>query len=250
MVQKDVKELLNPMAIRYKGITITPVGFVDGGFAWRNHNTNSSLSTPAGNIPLDGTLNTHFSETRIDARNTRLGIRMEGNPNSNVKLTAYVLGDFYGTADPATNAGQVNSWLFRIREAWAMAELKNGFAVVGGQMYSLWTPGRRGVLPGSMMLPLAYEGNEIIGMPYQRGLQMRFAKQINPNFSFAFELEQPELSAVSSAYTPSSLVGTENSGTDFPVGNNLPIPCCNQTFVVYPSGPARLPVPLLRLQHR
>jgi len=233
VVQKDVKELLNPMALRYKGVTITPVGFADGGFAWRSTNTNSSLSTPAGNIPLEGTLNSHFTETRFDARNSRLGIRVVGNPNDNVKLTGYFLGDFYGTADPATNAGQVNSWLFRIREAYAMAELKNGFAVAGGQFYSLWTPGRKGVLPTSMMLPLAYEGNEIIGMPYQRGLNLRFSKQINPNFSFAFELEQPELTAVTSPYTPSALVGTENSGTDFPVGNNLPIPCCNQTFVVY-----------------
>jgi hypothetical protein len=161
---------------------------------------------------------------------------MEGNPNDNVKLTAYVLGDFYGTADPATNAGQVNSWLFRIREAWAMAEFKNGFSFMGGQMYNLWTPGRKGVLPGSMMLPLAYEGNEIIGMPYERGLQLRFAKQINKNFSFAFELEQPELTAVTSPYTPSALVGTENSGTDFPIGNNLPVPCCTQAFYIYPYG--------------
>jgi hypothetical protein len=240
VVQKDVKELLNPMAIRYKGVTITPVGFADGGFAWRNHNTNSSLSTPAGNIPLEGTLNTHFSETRFDARNSRLGIRVVGNPNDKVKLTGYFLGDFYGTADPATNAGQVNSWLFRIREAYAMAQLSNGFAVAGGQFYSLWTPGRKGVLPDSMMLPLAYEGNEIIGIPYQRGLNLRFTKKINANVSFGFELEQPELTAVTSPYTPSSLVGTENSGTDFPIGNNLPVPCCSQSFLVYPAGVAQV----------
>ena len=79
----------------------------------------------------------------MDARNSRLQLSFVGNPNDNVKLTGFIMGDFYGTADPATNPNQVNSWLFRIREAYAMAEMKSGFFFVGGQFYSLWTPGRK-----------------------------------------------------------------------------------------------------------
>jgi len=233
VVQKDVKELLNPLAIRYKGVTITPGGFADFGTAWRSRNDTSSLSSNFGGLPLNGTPNASFSEYRTDARNSRVQFKFEGSPNDNVKLTGFIMGDFYGTADPSTNANQVNSWLFRIREAWAMAQLKSGFFVAGGQMYALWTPGRKGVLPDGMMLPLAYEGNEILGMPYARGAEFRIGKKLNKNFSWAFEVEQPELSNVTSNMTPSSLLGTQNSGTDFPVGNNLPVPCCSQTFLVY-----------------
>ena len=54
-LQKDVKELLNPLAIRYKGITITPVGFADAGAVGGVTTTPTlRMSTPFGNIPLDG----------------------------------------------------------------------------------------------------------------------------------------------------------------------------------------------------
>ena len=236
VVQKDVKDLLNPLAIRYKGVTITPGGFADVGAAWRSRNDNTSLSSAFGALPLNGTPNASFSEFRTDARNSRLQISVEGNPSDNVKLTAFFMGDFYGTADPATNAGQVNSWLFRIREAYAMAQMKSGLFFVGGQFYSLWTPGRRGVGVRGMMLPLAYEGNEIIGLPYQRGAQFRLGKVFNSHISAAIELDQPEISNVVSNVTPTALLGTENSGTNFPVGNNLPVPCCSQAFYIYPAS--------------
>jgi hypothetical protein len=161
-------------------------------------------------------------------------MRFVGNPNDNVKLTGFILTDFFGDSNPGTAPSQVNSWLLRIREAWAMAELKSGFAFAGGQFYSLWTPGRRGVLPGGELVPgFAYEGNEIVGFPYERGAQFRLAKKFNAHVSAAFEFDQPELSAVSSAFTPSSLAGIENSATSFPAGSNEPVPCCNQTFIVY-----------------
>jgi hypothetical protein len=162
-----------------------------------------------------------------------LQVSFEGNPNDNVKLTGFIMGDFYGTADPATNFGQVNSFLFRIREAYAMAQMKSGLFFVGGQFYSLWTPGRRGVGVRGMMLPLAYEGNEIVGIPYQRGAAFRLGKVFNSHISAAIELDQPEINNVVSNVTPTSLLGTENSGTQFPVGNNMPVPCCNQAFTVY-----------------
>ena len=241
VLKKDVKELLNPLAIRYKGVMITPGGFADAGFAWRSRNDNTSLSSAFGAIPLNGTPNASFTEVRMDARNSRLQLSFVGNPNDNVKLTGFIMGDFYGTADPATNPNQVNSWLFRIREAYAMAEMKSGFFFVGGQFYSLWTPGRRGVGVRGMMLPLAYEGNEILGLPYERGMQFRVGKQFNPHWSAAFEIDQPETASVSSNLTPTALLGTENSGSNFPIGNNLPVPCCNQAFYIYPVAGAENP---------
>jgi len=234
-IKKDVHELMNPMAIRYKGVTITPGGFADYGVAWRSRNDNTSLSSAMGQMPLNGTANAKISELHMDARNSRIFARVEGSPNDNVKLTSLILGDFYGTADPSTNPNQVNSWLFRIREAWAMAQFKSGWAVAGGQMYTLMTPARRSVLPGGEMLPLAYEGNQPVGFPYERGAQVRFAKKFG-NMAFAFEIDQPEAASLSSNMTPSSLLGIQNSGSDFPIGNNMPVPCCNQTFLIYPGN--------------
>jgi hypothetical protein len=238
LVQKDVKELLNPLAIRFKGVTITPFGWADVGAAWRQHNTNADTSTPMGNIPLTGNVNSGLSELRMSARNSRVAFRFEGKPSDNVKMTGQFMGDFQGVADPSTNPGQTNSFLFRIREAWMMAQTKGGMALAAGQFYSLWTPGRKGVLPGGEMIPGTYEGNEIIGFPYQRGAQFRVAKTFGKNMSFAFELDEPELSAVSSAYTPSALLGFEGQANSFPGGSNMPVPCCSQTFLVYPVAPS------------
>jgi hypothetical protein len=235
VVQKDVKELLNPMAIRYKGVTITPGGFVDYGAVWHSRNDNTSLSSAFGQLPLNGTANAGISELHMDARNSRIQVRVEGSPNDNVKLTGFIMGDFYGTGDPATNPNQVNSWLFRVREAWTMAQFKSGWVFVGGQMYSLFTPARRGILPGGEMLPLAYEGNQPVGFPYERGAQIRFGKKFG-NMSAAFEIDQPEVASLGSNMTPTSLLGIQNSGSNFPVGNNMPVPCCSQAFLVYPVG--------------
>ena len=195
-----------------------------------------------GQMPLGGDPNTKFTELHMDARNTRLQLKFEGQPNDNVKLTAFVMGDFYGTADPATNANQVNSWLFRIREAWAMTEMKSGFFFVGGQMYSLWTPGRRGVGPTGQLLPIAYEGNQPIGLSYERGMQFRFGKKLSKNLSFAFEFDEPELAALTSNFTPTALLGTQGSATNWPAGNNMPVACCSQTILVYPTSTSQVPV--------
>jgi len=234
-IKKDIKELLNPLAIRYKGVTITPGGFVDYGVAWRSRNDNTSLSSAFGQMPLDGTANAKINELHMDARNSRIQFRVEGSPNDNVKLTGFIMGDFYGTADPSTNPNQVNSWLFRVREAWVMSQFKSGWVFAGGQMYSLMTPARRGVLPGGEMLPLAYEGNQPVGFPYERGAQLRFGKKFG-NMSAAFEIDQPEAANLSSNMTPTSLLGIQNSGSDFPVGNNMPVACCSQAFLVYPGN--------------
>ena len=58
--EKSIKGLESPLAIKYKGIKITPGGFVAMYGLYRNHNTGSDATSNLGSFPLqDTTSNAH-----------------------------------------------------------------------------------------------------------------------------------------------------------------------------------------------
>jgi TolA-binding protein len=69
--QKDVKDLLNPLALHYKGVTITPGGFIVGAFIWRSRNENATSASSYGASPFGGTVNAHLSEYQATTQSSR-----------------------------------------------------------------------------------------------------------------------------------------------------------------------------------
>src|SRR4051812_30547753 len=141
--QKRVGALEAPTAIHYKGITITPGGFIELGTVIRNRNENSSLSSATGdaNIPFPGSANGTLSEFRFDSRHSRISLKGEGKVGS-TKVTGYYEVDFMGAA-PTANENQSNSFNVRQRQLWGMVNFANGISVTGGQQWSLFTLTRK-----------------------------------------------------------------------------------------------------------
>jgi hypothetical protein len=189
--QKRVGELEHPAAIRFKGITITPGGFIEAGGVYRTHNENASINSASGdfNIPLAGTTNARMSEFRFDARQSRLSLLAEGKIGS-VKATGYYEMDFLGAA-PTANENQSNSFNIRQRQLWASAEFPHGITFTGGQQWSLLTLNRKGMANRTEFLPMTINAQYVIGYDWARQPSFRVVKNFNDEVWAGFAVENP-----------------------------------------------------------
>ncbi len=134
--KKDLNDKIDsPSAIHYKGVTITPVAFFAAEGVWRQHSVNSDINTPFNSIPVPGAVEGHISELNFSGRQSRLGGLFEGNAGS-FKLSGYFEADFLSSGTTSNN-NQSNSYTLRQRQIWGKAETTGGFAITGGQMWSL-----------------------------------------------------------------------------------------------------------------
>ncbi len=133
----------SPAAIHFKGITITPGGFLAAETVFRNKAIGADINTPFNNIPFPGNSGSQTTEWNASARQSRLSMLAEGKL-SNVKLTGYVETDFLGGGITSNN-NESNSYVLRLRQGWGQAKFDNGWSVTGGQMWSLVTETKKAV---------------------------------------------------------------------------------------------------------
>src|ERR1700741_5020359 len=66
--QKSVKDSMeSPAAIHYKGVTITPGGFVAAETVWRQRATSADINTPFNSVPFSGNDLSHVNENNFTA---------------------------------------------------------------------------------------------------------------------------------------------------------------------------------------
>ncbi len=107
--KKDITEKIDsPLALRYKGVTITPVAFFALENVYRSRSLNSDINTPFNTTPYPGAAEAHTSELNFSGRPTRLGGLFEGNTGP-FKLTGYFETDFQ-SAGVTSNDNQSNSY--------------------------------------------------------------------------------------------------------------------------------------------
>ena len=71
--QKNVKDALeSPAAIHFKGVTLTPGGFVAAETVTRQRATSADINTPFTGIPYTGNDLSHVPESNFTARQSRL----------------------------------------------------------------------------------------------------------------------------------------------------------------------------------
>ena len=237
--QKGMKDAEHPTAIHYKGITVTPGGYLDATFIGRSRNTNSDVIGNFNSFPFDGVANSSLTEFRLTARQSRFTLLAEGKAG-NTKLSGYYELDFLGQA-PTANQIQTNSFTPRQRQLWAQAEFNNGLTLTGGQMWSLLTTDRKGIATRAEFIPLTIEGSYVIGWDYVRQTSVRLTKNFSNKTWAAFEVANPE-TTIAASYTPPNLFGFNNSPNAIsPVGSlvgYLPGSCPAPTSENYLCNPA------------
>jgi archaellum component FlaC len=217
--KKSVDALENPLAIHYKGITITPGGWVESTFLVRSRNENADITSNFGSVPFDGVANSNLSEFRGSARGSRPIVVATGMAGS-TKLTGYLEMDFLGQA-PTSNQVETNSLIPRQRQLWMQAEFKNGLTFTAGQFWSLMTTDRKGIATRAEFIPTTLEGSYVVGYTYVRQNAIRVNKNFNNKIWAAAEIANSE-TTLSTSYTPSNLMGFNTSANALsPNGSTL-----------------------------
>ena len=185
-LRKDIDE---PATLHYKGVQITPVGFAAAESVFRSRAMNADVNTPFSSVPYGNSTQAYLSEFNASGRQSRLGLFVTA-PTPLGKFGAYYEMDFLG-AGTTSNNNQSNSYLFRQRQAWAQASTTSGFTITGGQMWSLVTEVKKGIInaPGGENLPNTVDAQYHVGFSWARQYGVRASQQLGPNAAIAIALE-------------------------------------------------------------
>jgi len=183
-------EETGPSTIKYKGVNITPGGFIEAATVFRNRATSADINTPFNSIPYPGNALSKVSENNFTSRQSRATLLAESKIGS-AKLTGYYEMDFLG-AGTTSNNRQSNSYVFRQRQIWGQAAFDNGWSITGGQMWSLATENRKGIQNRGEALPMMVDPQYVVGFTWQRAYSLRLVKDFGGKFAFGVSVEGPQ----------------------------------------------------------
>jgi hypothetical protein len=205
--QKNVRDSMeSPLALHYKGVTLTPGGFLAAEFVRRNRALASDVNTPFNNITAPGASQSSLSEFFASGRQSRISLLAEGRL-SMAKLSGYYEADFLSAA-ASSNNNESNSYSMRQRQVWGQAAFDNGFSFTGGQMWSLVTETRHGVDNRSEALPMTIDANYNVGFSWARQYGLRIAKNFNNKVWLALSVENPQATVTTHGNAANFLVGS------------------------------------------
>lgn len=169
---------------------------------FRNHNAGGGIGSNFGAIPYEFpssptgiNLLNHVSEARMSMQNSRLGMRIDALVKG-AHVMGYVETDFLGV-NSATTGGNIavssNSNTLRSRVYWVDV-VKSKWEFLGGQTWSLITPGRTGIspLPGNIFYSQDTDVNYQAGLVWGRIPEFRFVFHPSNKAAIAFALDNQE----------------------------------------------------------
>ena len=168
-----------PLQFRLGSADFIPLGFMDFTSVFRDTDPGTNIGTSFGSIPYrnytTSNVTGNLSEFRMSPQNSRIGMRVDAKVKG-AKVIGYWESDFLGGAGSANSSPAVgnvsvssNSYPFRLRLYWV--DLRKGkFEILGGQTWSLMTPGRKGIspLPGDLFYSNVIDVNYMAGLVWGR----------------------------------------------------------------------------------
>jgi hypothetical protein len=203
-------------SFHYKGLTLTPGGFLEGTMLLRTRNENADIANNYSAIPLNGSSNAKLSEFRGSARNSELSLLVQGTGST--KLKGYVEADFLRAA-PTANYLESNSWTPRLRQLWVQLDKPSGWTITAGQTWSLLTTNQQGIASLAELRPGGEDGQYVVGFTWTRQRAFRVTKNFNNKVWTAFAVEEPE-TTYSAAFVPANIMGL-NTSPNAATGVNL-----------------------------
>jgi len=206
--QKSIAE--PPTALHFKGITITPGGFLAAETVWRERALGADINTPFNSLTMPGASQSSMSEFYGSGRQSRISMLGQGQL-TNVKLSGYYEADFL-SAGVTSNNNESNSYTLRQRQAWGKAETDSGWSVTGGQMWSLVTETKHGVDNRTEALPMTIDAQYHVGFSWARQYGLRVAKSFNNKVTFAVSVEDPQATLSTHSNAANFLLGSAGAG--------------------------------------
>ncbi|MFZ0774184.1 MAG: hypothetical protein WCA49_11610 [Candidatus Sulfotelmatobacter sp.] len=205
--QKNVNEAMqSPTALHFKGVTVTPGGFMAAEFVRRSRALGADINTPFNSLTMPGASASTLSEFFGSGRQSRLSMLVEGKLKD-VKLSGYVETDFLSSGTTSNN-NESNSYTLRQRQAWGQAAMDNGWSVTGGQMWSLVTETKHGMDNRTEAVPLTIDPQYTVGFSWARQYGVRLVKDFNNKVWFGVSVENAQ-----------ATITTHGNGDDFLIGS-------------------------------
>lgn len=222
--QKDIAEKVNsPAAIHYRGITLTPGGFIEAAGMWRQRAEQNDVISSFNGIPYSGSPQGHLTEFRGTARQSRMSVLAEGKVG-HTKLTGYWEMDFLGAA-PTANENQSTSFNIRQRQLFAQAAMDSGWTFTAGQTWSLITLNKKGIEARGEWLPATIDAQYMPGYDFARLMTARVTKTFaDKKATVAFSVENPATlfgGMGTPSYVVTTLPGTGSLGNGANYSVNL-----------------------------
>src|SRR5262249_45649131 len=201
-----------PTTIRFKGINITPGGFIEAATVTRQRAESADINTNFNAIPYPNNALGKLTETNFTARQSRLTL-LADTKIGDAKVSGYYEADFLG-AGTTSNNRQSNSYVFRQRQLWGRAEFANGWAFTGGQMWSLATENRKGIANRTEWFPLMIDPQYVVGFTWQRAGAFRVTKAFGDKFALGVSVEGSQTTLGGRGFTSYTAAnGTVNTNT-------------------------------------
>jgi hypothetical protein len=213
-----------PVSIYFKGITITPGGFVEAAFVRRSRELGADITTPFNSLTMPGASQSTLPEFFGSARQSRPTVYVDGRLN-NVALSSYISGDFL-SAGVTSTATQTNSYTLRLRQAWGQARFDNGWKFLAGQAWSLVTENRAGIAPSddtgrvNDARPATIDPGYNVGFTFARQYQIRLTKDFNEHISAAISVENPQGTLTTSNNASNFLLGEAGASNSYNTTSN------------------------------
>src|ERR1017187_2246594 len=235
--QKSLKDAIeSPAAIHFKGVTLTPGGFLAGESIYRNRATGGD-GTAFNSIFMPGRGANRVSEFFGPGRQSQITLRADGKVGD-MKLTGYYEADFL-SAGTTSNNNQTNSYNLRQRQAWGQAACDNGWSCTGGQMWTLLTENRKGIDNLNTARPMTIDPNYNVGFSFARQYGVRVVKSsFNNRLTLAASLENPQTTFTATNANLNFALGSDGVGgglynpgitactTSIPSGATQPVTVC------------------------
>ena len=223
---------VSPLTFHIGSATLTPVGFMDFTGVFHNHVAGGNIGTSFGSIPYatntSGILpyQTNLSEFRLSIQNSRIGFRTDADVKG-AHVIGYMEADFLGTPASTNIAVSSNSQLLRARLYWVDL-MKGSWEVLGGQTWSLLTPGRKGISP----LPSDIFYTQDMDVNYQAGL---FWGRI-PELRFAYHRPSGKAAFAVAIDSPDQYAGGSSGGSSIVLPSGLATPYAGELDFSASSG--------------
>lgn len=205
----------------FKGVRITPGGFLEFAGVERQHFQGNDIAS-SFSIPFPNNYPSHVGESRFTARQSRLSLLVQGNPNDHTVLTMYGEFDFQGGAQTA-NSNESNSYNPRIRHLYAAVDWTHdggGVHLLAGQNWSLLTMNAQGISPRNEVIPAVIDAQYVPGFVWTRQPQIRLAIDTADHHLWAAVSAENAATTVAGT-VPADLTYNAPAGSGFDSTNSL-----------------------------
>ena len=209
---------------------------MEGAFRQRNEVSSGASDPGFGTIPLQNSPLYSENELRFSAQQSRIALKASGDIDPTRHVKGYFEMDFLGAATTA-NMRESNSYTPRIRQAYFAYDDDNWHGhFSAGQMWSLLTQNRVGILNGTENIPLTIDAQYVVGFNWARQPAIRYVQDVGQIVWFGVSVEAPQTAFASNGngVAGAPAIGTPGVGTQTALatpnsGLTVPPRACRQS---------------------